>query len=95
MSDKTEWTFHARYAAFAFTLIAIPLWIILGPIFITYKLIESILQPCFLKKQKKEWDKMYQEYLKKGIYIDYPPTRGSLIGLLQLNKWIIEDDEDF
>ena len=76
-------------------LIAILFWVLFGPLILIYKLVETMLQPYLLRKQCKEWDEMYQECLKQGIHIDYPPTRGSLMKELPL-KWLFDDeDEDF
>lgn len=95
MTKKTEWPISTRCAVAVVIIIAIPFWVIFGPFILIYNLIEAILQPYLLKKQTKEWNEMYQECLKRGIYIDYPPTRGPLIELLPL-KWLIgeEDDEE-
>lgn len=87
---------NVRFAIFAFTLIASLFWLLLGPIFLLYRLVEIVLQPYLLKKQTKEWNEMYQNCLKQGICIDYPPTRGSLIKELPL-KWLfdrIDEDEE-
>lgn len=88
--------FYSKITIFAFTLIAILFWLLLCPIFLLYSLVETVLQPYLLKKQTKEWDEMYQNCLTQGIYIDYPPMRGSLIKEMPL-KWLfdrIDEDED-
>lgn len=89
---------NTRCHVAVFVIIAIPFWIIMGPFILIYKLLEALLQPYLLKKQTEEWNKMYQEKLKQGIHIDYPPTKGSLIELLPMKwlpmKWLIDEEAD-
>lgn len=96
MEERTSWTLKSLLFAIAFTIIAIPIWIIIGPFFLICKLLEIILQPYLLRKAKKEFNEAYIENLKKGIWIDYPPTWGSLTVLLPLKwrMWLIDQDDN-
>lgn len=51
------------------TIVAIPFWIVWGPIYLILRTIVTILQPYLYKRQSIEWNKSYQENLKHGIYI--------------------------
>lgn len=62
-------------------LIVFPIGLLFLSICIILKKIATIWQPYFYKKQSKEWNKHYQECLKKGIYIDYPPSYGTFLGV--------------
>lgn len=94
MPEKLRWIKLTICEICTFTLIAIPLWILFGPFIIIYKLVETILQPYLLMKQRKEWNEMYQDCLKQEIRIDYPPIRGSLMRELPLKLLFDYDDED-
>lgn len=50
-------------------------------IYVIVRTIVTIWQPYFYKKQSNDWNSIYQEYLRKGIYIDYPPRVGRLFGI--------------
>lgn len=73
MEERTSWTLKSILVAIAFIIMGIPTWIIIGPFFLIYKLLEIILQPYLLKKARKEFNEAYIENLKQGILIDFPP----------------------
>lgn len=73
-----------------FAIIAIPFWILFGPIYIILKTIATIWQPYFYKKQSEKWDRQYQECQEKGIWIDYPPSYGTFLGV---KPWSAKDYE--
>lgn len=81
MASNSNWTFKTVSFAVIFTIIAIPFWILFGPIYIILKTIATVWQTYLFKKQSGKWDKEYQECLKKGIYIDYPPSYGTFLGV--------------
>lgn len=81
MGSNSNWTIDKAFFAVIFTIIAIPFWILFGPFYIILKTIATIWQPYFFKKQSEEWNKYYQECLKKGIHIDYPPSYGTFLGV--------------
>lgn len=64
-----------------FVVFGIPLWLIFGPFYLLIKIIVTVFQPYILRVQKKQWNKYYNECLRKGIYIDYPPSVGKLFGI--------------
>lgn len=80
MDSNSNWTIMTAFFAIIFTIIAIPFWILYGPFCIIIKTIATIGQPYFYKKQSEKWNKHYQECLKKGIWIDYPPSYGTFLG---------------
>lgn len=80
-AEDTPWTLKTASFALIFTIIAIPFWVVYAPIYVIIKTLATVFQPYLYKKQRDEWNKMYQEYLKKGIHIDYPPTEGTLFGI--------------
>lgn len=88
MTSKSNWTIGMVFAAILLTILALPFWIIFGPFYIILKTIATIWQPYFYKKQSEKWDKYYQECLKKGIYVDYPPTYGTFLGV---GPWFKKD----
>ena len=71
-------------------------WIVMLPFIIIIKTIVTIWQPYFYKsslkyyeERRKEWNHIASECAKKGIYIDYPPTKpeyGSFWGIGPWNK---------
>jgi hypothetical protein len=91
MSDNSKWTFGMIGGLTLFILVAIPFWVIWLPFYIILKVIVSIWQPYFYRKQSEAWNKYYQECLRKGIYIDYPPREGTLLGIRPWRSKI--DDE--
>lgn len=93
MSEKSRWSILTICKISILILIAIPFWILFGPYVIIYKLVETILQPYLLRKQCEEWDERYQDSLKQGVLIDYPPKHGSLMKALPL-KWLFNDEDE-
>lgn len=84
-------------------------WIVMLPFIIIIKTMVTIWQPYFYKsslkyyeERREEWNHIASEYFKKGIYIDYPPTKpeyGSFLGIGPWRKksfWSLldEDEED-
>lgn len=56
-------------------------WIIFLPFYLIIKLIVTIWQPYFFRKDSEKFNKAYLEARSKGIYIDYPPSVGKLFGI--------------
>lgn len=88
MASSKNWTTETAFGVIIFIIIAIPFWILFSPFYIILKTIATILQPYLLKKQSEKWDKEYQECLKKGVYIDYPPSYGTFLGV---TPWFKKD----
>ena len=71
-------------------------WTVMLPFIIIIKTVVTIWQPYFYKsslkyyeKRRKEWNHTASECFKKGILIDYPPTKpeyGSFLGIGPWNK---------
>lgn len=59
----------------------IPLWIIFSPFYLIIKLIVTIWQPYFYRKDLEKFNIEYQEALLQGIHIDFPPSVGKLFGI--------------
>lgn len=93
MASNSNWTIETVFGVIIFTIIAIPVWIIYGPIYIILKTIATIWQPYLYKKQLDEWDKEYQIYLEEDIYADFadPPTYGTFLGV---GPWFKKDYKD-
>lgn len=86
----------------------LPFIIIIKTLIIIIKTIVTIWQPYFYKsslkyyeERRKEWNHIASEYCKKGILIDYPPTKpeyGSFLGIGPWNKksfmCLLEEDEE-
>lgn len=70
------------------------LWIITLPFYLILKTIVTIWQPYFYRKQKAAWNKYYQDCLRKGIFVDYPPREGTLFGVIRPWGSKIDEDED-
>ena len=70
---------------------------ILLPIILLVKVIDIVIQPYLYKKATKNWNLLYQENLKKGICIDYPPEYGK-VSIMDLwnfpHKFFEEDNND-
>lgn len=81
MASNSKWTIDTAFLAIIFIIVAIPVWIICGPFYVIIKTIATIFQPYFYKKQSEKWNKYYQECLKKGMYVDYPPSYGTFCGI--------------
>lgn len=94
MSDNSKWTLGLIGGLTLFILVAIPFWVIWLPFYLILKVIVSIWQPYFYRKQSEVWNKHYQECLRKGIYIDYPPREGTLLGIRPWGSKIDDDESD-
>ena len=79
MNSNLDWM--QIIGIFLFVLVAIPFWICYLPFYLVFKTVVTIWQPYFYRKQCKEWNRRYQEYLKKGIHIDSSPEVGRLFGI--------------
>lgn len=88
MDSNSNWTIKTAFFAIIFTIIAIPFWILYGPFCIIIKTIATIGQPYFYRKELKKWYKDNQEYIKKGIYVDEPPSYGTFLGV---GPWFKKD----
>jgi|GEM_PF-6012652 hypothetical protein len=88
MASNSKWTIDKAFVVMIFIIVAIPVWIICGPFYVIIKTIATIFQPYFYKKQSEEWNKYYQECLKEGIYVDYPPSYGTFCGV---GPWFKKD----
>ena len=88
--------------------IILPLYIIALPFVVIIKTIVTIWQPYFYKvslrdyeEEDDKWNEQYQEYLQKGIYVDFPPRRpeyGTFLGIAPWGKKsfksLYDDDDD-
>lgn len=81
MTLYLNWIIKTVFIVIIIIFIGIPFWILFGPFYIIIKTIVTIWQPYFHKKQSEKWNKLYQEYRMKGIYIDYPPSCGTFLGV--------------
>ena len=70
MSDNSKWTFGKIGGLTLFILIAIPFWVIWLPFYIILKVIVSIWQPYFYRKQSEAWNKYYQECLRNCLKLE-------------------------
>ena len=86
-------------------------WIVMLPVMLPFiiiiKTVVTIWQPCFYKsslnyyeERRKEWNHIASEYCKKGIHIDYPPTKPKYGSFLGIGPWykksfmcLLEEDE--
>ncbi len=93
MASNCNWT-KKLSELFFFIIITIPFWIIFSPFYIILKTIATALQPYLFKIQRKTWNKRYQECLKKGIHIDYPPSYGTFLGIAPWGKKEFNDLDD-
>lgn len=79
--EKSQWTLKTLGCAVVFIIFAIPVWVVWGPFYLIIRTIVTIWQPYFYKRQHDSWNEAYQEALRNGVYIDYPPTEGTLFGI--------------
>lgn len=77
-----------------FIFIGIPLWILCLPFYLILKVIVTIWQPYFYRKQSEAWNKHYQDCRRKGIFIDFPPREGTLFGVRPWGSKIEDEDDD-
>lgn len=82
MTSNSKWKKVKSFFIVIGAIIAIPLYILLLPII---KTIVTIMEPYLYRKQTEKFDKVYQEYRKKDIYIDFPPEHGTL---WEIGPWV-------
>lgn len=81
MPIESRWTLKTATAVLIFTIIALPFWMIWGPIYVIIRTIVTIWQPYLYRIQSERWNELYQEQIRKGIFIDYPPAQGTIFGI--------------
>ena len=69
-----------------YVLLLILLLPILLPIILLVKVIDKVFQPYLYKRATYNFNLLYQENLKKGIWIDYPPEYGK-VSIMDLWKF--------
>ncbi len=62
-------------------ILVLPFVLLMTPFIVIIKTVVTIWQPYFFKRDSQRFDEYYQECLRKGIYIDFPPKYGTFLGI--------------